>query len=668
MTNYVDVFGGGVVPPSEYGYSAIAITADTQLYWPYNYTGTGVVTSKILEVSAGVGLSLTLPPANEVSVGEDVLLINVGVNTFTVKDTVGNTITTVSSGVSKFVYVKVNSTSAGSWGVFTYGTGTSAADALSLAGDGLSVSGSFLQSNQPVSNYASSHTVLVSERASILNFTGGSDVLTIPAAGTLTSGFWIGVTNNGTGSLTIEPTSPNTIDLATNKILAPGESCIVATDGSNLISLGYGRSSTFVFTQLPVDLTGLSAYTVTSTQAANKLWYFYNTPASNVTVTIPAVASVYYLKAGSLGGFSLVFTTGSGSTYTLAQNQQSIIFCDGVNVTAAQTATMSASSITVGDGTVGAPSLSWLLEPTTGMYRSSAGHIDFAVLGVRRLSITANGVEATDIHNTPAGVIVSTTVQDAINELSTNDATNLAAAKTYADGLVVGLWDDRGSFDASVNTFPTTGGSGTAGAILKGDIWTISVVATSGSLFGYAVGSTVRALIDTPGQTTSNWDILNVGIGYIPENLANKDISGGYAGLTLLKINFKNALNTFTSFFTNSNTASRTYTFPDKDGTVAMTSDITSGSWITKTGNYTAVNGDRIAVNTSGGAVSITLPATPTTGMYVEFTDGGGAFATNAMTVLRNSSTIMGLSEDMTVSTNNIGFGLVYTGSTWRLF
>jgi len=58
------------------------------------------------------------------------------------------------------------------------------------------------------------------------------------------------------------------------------------------------------------------------------------------------------------------------------------------------------------------------------------------------------------------------------------------------------------------------------------------------------------------------------------ESSSKKDASGGYAGLTLLKINFKNALNTITSFFTNANTAARTYTFPDKDGTVAMTSDL----------------------------------------------------------------------------------------------
>ncbi len=90
-----------------------------------------------------------------------------------------------------------------------------------------------------------------------------------------------------------------------------------------------------------------------------------------------------------------------------------------------------------------------------------------------------------------------------------------AVTKQYADALVVGLWDDRGNHNASGNTFPSSGGSGTAGAILKGDIWTISV---AGTLGGTAVvaGDTVRALVDTPGTTVGNWAISKSNIGYTP--------------------------------------------------------------------------------------------------------------------------------------------------------
>ena len=103
------------------------------------------------------------------------------------------------------------------------------------------------------------------------------------------------------------------------------------------------------------------------------------------------------------------------------------------------------------------------------------------------------------------------------------------AVKTYADGLVVGLLDDRGSYDASGNVFPSTGGSGPAGAVLKGDLWYISVGGTLGGIT-VTVGSSVRALVDTPGQTAGNWDTLDVGLGYVPENVVNKSTDATMGG------------------------------------------------------------------------------------------------------------------------------------------
>lgn len=86
------------------------------------------------------------------------------------------------------------------------------------------------------------------------------------------------------------------------------------------------------------------------------------------------------------------------------------------------------------------------------------------------------------------------------------DAVVLSQAKSYADGLVVGLWDDRGNYDASTNVYPSTGGSGPLGVILKGDIWTISVAGTLGGT-PVVVRQTVRAMTDNPGQTSENWSI-----------------------------------------------------------------------------------------------------------------------------------------------------------------
>jgi hypothetical protein len=96
-----------------------------------------------------------------------------------------------------------------------------------------------------------------------------------------------------------------------------------------------------------------------------------------------------------------------------------------------------------------------------------------------------------------------------------------------------------------------------AGTIGAGSVTTIGDVNSDNV---YAVGEMTANTIRSGGE--------------LVETQNRKDATGGYAGLTLFKINFKNALNTFTSFFTNSNTASRTYTFQDRDGTIADLSDI----------------------------------------------------------------------------------------------
>lgn len=109
--------------------------------------------------------------------------------------------------------------------------------------------------------------------------------------------------------------------------------------------------------------------------------------------------------------------------------------------------------------------------------------------------------------------------------LDDQDSATLNASKAYSDSVVVGLWDDRGNFNASVNAYPSSGGSGIAGAIKKGDIWTVSVAGTLPTGQVVEVGDTVRALVDIPSNTQGNWAIAQNNIGYTAENLVNKSTS-----------------------------------------------------------------------------------------------------------------------------------------------
>lgn len=124
----------------------------------------------------------------------------------------------------------------------------------------------------------------------------------------------------------------------------------------------------------------------------------------------------------------------------------------------------------------------------------------------------------------------SLAAKQSIANLSNNIITDAASTtkypsvkeiKDYADGLVVGLMDDRGNYNASLGVYPSTGGSGAGGAILKGDIWFISVAGTIDSHY-YEVGDSIRALVDNPAQVSANWGSMNSNLTYVPEDVANK--------------------------------------------------------------------------------------------------------------------------------------------------
>ncbi len=87
------------------------------------------------------------------------------------------------------------------------------------------------------------------------------------------------------------------------------------------------------------------------------------------------------------------------------------------------------------------------------------------------------------------------------------------------------------------------------------------------------------------------------------------------------------------------------------------------------TSNTTMVAGRGYFVNTSSGAITMTLPSSATRGDEVHIIDYGATFDTNNCTVGRNSHKIRGASSDLTVATERAAFTLVYVDSTqgWLL-
>jgi hypothetical protein len=83
----------------------------------------------------------------------------------------------------------------------------------------------------------------------------------------------------------------------------------------------------------------------------------------------------------------------------------------------------------------------------------------------------------------------------------------------------------------------------------------------------------------------------------------------------------------------------------------------------------TVAANDRYFIDTTAGAQTVNLPASPLVGDQVSLLDLSGTFDTNNLTIGRNSLNIMGVAEDMIVSTENAAIQLVYTGATngWKL-
>ena len=78
--------------------------------------------------------------------------------------------------------------------------------------------------------------------------------------------------------------------------------------------------------------------------------------------------------------------------------------------------------------------------------------------------------------------------------------------------------------------------------------------------------------------------------------------------------------------------------------------------------NITTQPGAALLVDTSGGARTVTLPASPATGAEVTFIDSDYTFDTNNLTVSRNGSNIANSATDLVVNTEGAGFTLVYSG------
>lgn len=172
------------------------------------------------------------------------------------------------------------------------------------------------------------------------------------------------------------------------------------------------------------------------------------------------------------------------------------------------------------------------------------------------------------IDDVVAGALLSTN-----RVISGGAVTNGGGLTANFAAVVVRRAGAASSIDAgSLAMSPAAGGTDIAGNVLTVANW----------VYVDSSGAVVTSLVPPSGDyiplalvDTNDTGIVRIAdLRPMAEEPVDKDVADGVPGLTGLSINFMNILGTIKSFFTNSNTAARTYTFKDRDGVIADDTDL----------------------------------------------------------------------------------------------
>jgi hypothetical protein len=354
MPIYTDVFGGANIFPSEISYSALTLTADVTLSWPEETSTSVNLATRIMNISAAdAGRSIYLPDASKTGTGQTILFNNVGAQTITVRNDGGTQVVTIAAGTLWQVYLTNNSTANGTWSILQYGATTSLANASALAGTGIVAVGALLSQSVPVTGFNSNYTATTADRAKMFNWTGAGGTLTLPQPATVGNNWFMYLRNSGSGAILADAPGITLIDGAADLSFQPGESAIIASDGTGFYTIGFGQSATFAFDYTVIDVPGTGNYTLVGSELNRVAYRFTGVLTGDRDIIVPATVQQYWVDNQTTGAYVFTVKTSSGLGVILASGERAILYSDGTDVLDADTAGIS-YPIAVNQGGTGA--------------------------------------------------------------------------------------------------------------------------------------------------------------------------------------------------------------------------------------------------------------------------------------------------------------------------
>ena len=268
-----------------------------------------------------------------------------------------------------------------------------------------------------------------------------------------------------------------------------------------------------------------------------------------------------------------------------------------------------------------------------------------AIAGFQDISI-AGGAQTTTLVMTDAAI---SNARNAVIKLSGTITGNQIV--TVPTGIEKTYIVENGTTGAFTVQFIQAGGTGTTFATTD-----------KGIKFLYANGTNIIDI--NANLAASSFEQINLPT---QNELRFEDASGGQ--YVALKAGTTVASNVTFTLPTADGTANQVLK-TDGSGALAFATVSGGAAWqAVVTSSLTVSAKEGYFINTSGGAITATLPASPTLGDFISFIDYAGTFDTNNLTIARNGKPIQGDATDLTVSVERAGLTLVFTDNTqgWLL-